>query len=153
MQEYHIEYAGFWMRVTAFFIDMILIAIVTWPILAATYGWDYFNIDRDTTINGTVDFFVSWILPSMVIIAFWFYKSATPGKIALSLKIIDVHTLKRPTKGQFVIRYFSSILSALPLGLGLIWVAFDDKKQAWHDKLAGTLVVRGGTAETEGNDS
>jgi uncharacterized RDD family membrane protein YckC len=30
----------------------------------------------------------------------------------------------------------------LPLFIGLIWVAFDKKKQSWHDKLAGTVVVR-----------
>jgi uncharacterized RDD family membrane protein YckC len=41
-----------------------------------------------------------------------------------------------------LIRYFASILSALILGLGYFWVVFDGRKQSWHDKFAGTVVVR-----------
>ncbi|MEK6734314.1 MAG: RDD family protein [Pseudomonadota bacterium] len=39
-------------------------------------------------------------------------------------------------------RVFSCILSALPFFLGYLWIVFDPKKQGWHDKLAGTLVIK-----------
>ena len=42
--------------------------------------------------------------------------------------------------GQSIGRYFGYYVSTIPLLLGLIWVAFDSRKQGWHDKLAGTVV-------------
>ena len=44
--------------------------------------------------------------------------------------------------GQLIGRYFGYLLSVIPFGLGLLWVAFDKKKQGWHDKMSGTIVVR-----------
>jgi len=41
-------------------------------------------------------------------------------------------------------RYFGYYVSGLILALGFIWIAFDKRKQGWHDKLAGTLVIREG---------
>jgi uncharacterized RDD family membrane protein YckC len=40
------------------------------------------------------------------------------------------------------IRALSCFLSLLPLGLGFLWIAFDRDRQAWHDKVAGTVVIR-----------
>ena len=73
---------------------------------------------------------------------FWIYKSATPGKMITKLVIVDAKTGGKPTTGQFLLRYLGYYVSTVPLGLGLIWVAFDQRKQGWHDKIAGTLVVR-----------
>jgi uncharacterized RDD family membrane protein YckC len=39
-------------------------------------------------------------------------------------------------------RYVGYIISTIPLCLGFLWVGFDSKKQGWHDKIAGTVVVR-----------
>jgi len=39
-------------------------------------------------------------------------------------------------------RYFAYFISTIPLCLGFLWITFDRKKQGWHDKLAGTVVVR-----------
>ena len=47
-----------------------------------------------------------------------------------------------PGTGQWVIRYLAYYLSALVFFLGFLWVAFDRRKQGWHDKIAGTVVVR-----------
>jgi len=41
------------------------------------------------------------------------------------------------------VRYIGYFVSVIPFGLGFIWIAFDSKKQGFHDKLAGTVVVRG----------
>ena len=75
-------------------------------------------------------------------IAFWLYKSATPGKILTKLKIVDAKTGEKPSVGQFLIRYLGFIIALLPFLLGVIWVGFDKRKQGWHDKLASTIVIR-----------
>ena len=48
----------------------------------------------------------------------------------------------KPSTGQLIGRYFGYYVSTIPLFLGFVWVAFDPRKQGWHDKLAGTVVVR-----------
>jgi len=141
------EYAGFWIRVWASIIDTILILIITMPILLSVYGTGYF--DSDKIIQGPLDFFVSWVFPSIAVIFFWIYKSATPGKMAISSKIVNAHTGEKPSVGQFVGRYFAYFISGIPLGLGIIWIAFDKRKQGWHDKLAGTVVIRRKNREPE----
>jgi uncharacterized RDD family membrane protein YckC len=77
-----------------------------------------------------------------MVIIFWIVKSATPGKILLELSIVDAETGGKPSNGQLIGRYFAYYISVLPLMLGFIWVGFDKRKQGWHDKLAGTVVVR-----------
>jgi len=62
--------------------------------------------------------------------------------MAISAKIVDAQTGEKASTGQLVGRYFGYYISGIPLGLGIIWVAFDKRKQGWHDKLAGTVVVR-----------
>jgi uncharacterized RDD family membrane protein YckC len=42
---------------------------------------------------------------------------------------------------QYIIRYLGYYVSIFALGLGFLWVAWDDKKQGWHDKMAGTVVI------------
>ncbi len=141
------KYAGFWIRVWASIIDTILIALITVPILLAIYGVQYF--ESENIIEGPMDFLISWVLPAIAVITFWIYKSATPGKMAISSKIVDAQTGNKPSTGQFVGRYFAYFIAGLPLGLGILWVAFDKKKQGWHDKLAGTVVVRKKNAGSE----
>ena len=80
------------------------------------------------------------ILP-LAVILFWVYKSATPGKMMTGLRIIDARTGAKPTTTQFVLRYIGYYVSMIPLFLGILWVALDPKKQGWHDKIAGTVVV------------
>jgi uncharacterized RDD family membrane protein YckC len=40
------------------------------------------------------------------------------------------------------IRYIGFFISQSAFGLGLLWAAFDPNKQGWHDKIAGTYVIR-----------
>jgi len=140
--EQDLEYAGFWIRVWASIIDTVLIILVTFPLLISVYGTDYFDPEFSSFIAGPADFFISWVFPAIAVIVFWIYKSATPGKMAISAKIVDAQTGEKASTGQLVGRYFSYYISGIPLGLGIIWVAFDKRKQGWHDKLAGTVVVR-----------
>lgn len=137
------EYAGFWLRMWASLIDSILILVVITPLGIAYYGLDtYWQSAEAGTTLGVVDFLLSWIFPLIATMLFWQYRQATPGKILLSLKILDEATGKPMSLRQSVIRYVGYFLSAFFLMLGFIWIAFDKKKQGWHDKLAKTVVVR-----------
>ncbi len=135
-----LHYGGFWIRFVATIIDTILLIVISFPLLLALYGKDYFA--PGTIIRGPADFLISWGLPAVAIILFWSYRSATPGKIILSLEIVDAKTGGKPSTGQFIGRYFAYFISTIPLCIGFLWVAFDRRKQSWHDKLAGTVVIQ-----------
>jgi uncharacterized RDD family membrane protein YckC len=134
------EYAGFWVRTGATLIDSILLLIVTLPILSAIYGADYWESPPHN--QGVLDVFFSYIFPAIAVIIFWVYRSATPGKMALKLVIVDAKSRVKPSVGQFIKRYLAYFISTLPFFLGMIWVGVDKKKQGWHDKLARTVVIR-----------
>jgi len=133
------RYMGFWARVAATIVDNILIILVTLPLLYAIYGAEYFTSEELN--QGTMDILISYILPAIAVIIFWQYKQATPGKMLFNARIVDAKTGKKPSTGQWVIRYLGYIPSTLVFGLGFLWVALDKKKQGWHDKMAGTVVV------------
>ena len=147
-EERQVRYAGFWIRVVAALIDSFWITVVIVPLLFWLYGSGYFAkmLDPDLLnpapmFAGPGDFVVQYVLPAIVIVLFWIARQATPGKMALSLKIVDAQTLGPITKGQAIGRYFGYYVSIFGLCLGLLWVAFDPRKQGWHDKLAGTVVI------------
>ncbi|HIO91440.1 MAG TPA: RDD family protein [Leucothrix mucor] len=141
-QQSSIRYAGFWARAIAAAIDTIIWLIISLPLLYLFYGKGYFVQDINSAfILGPADAIINWILPIIIVLIFWVLKQATPGKILLKMKIIDVKTGRRPTMMQWIIRYVGYIPSTIVFLLGFIWVAWDKKKQAWHDKMAGTAVV------------
>lgn len=133
-----VQYAGFWIRVAATIIDTILLLIVLMPLA-------FLFVDTDAMMaggGGAMAAILNYVAPALVIILFWVYKSATPGKMILKLRIVDADTGDKPSTAQFIGRYLSYYLSIIPLMLGFIWVAFDQRKQGWHDKLAGTVVIK-----------
>ena len=140
-----IEYAGFWIRTGAAIIDSILMLIIVLPLMIAVYGTDYW--DSDSIILGFWDVLINYILPACAVIIFWIYKSATPGKMVTKLTIVDAKTGGKPSTRQLIGRYFAYYVSIIPLGMGIIWVGIDKRKQGWHDKLAGTVVIRSNKAE------
>lgn len=140
MEELDLEYAGFWVRTGAAIIDSVLIFVITFPLLVSIYGWNYF--ESASFIAGTADFLISWIFPAVAVCWFWKNKQATPGKMALSMRVMDADSGDNLTTGQSIGRYLAYFISTIPLGLGLAWVGFDNRKQGWHDKLANTVVVR-----------
>ncbi len=132
-------YVGFWARTWASLIDTVLVVAFTFPLLIWTYGWAY--LDSRALMKGPMDFLISWVLPALAIVGFWMARSATPGKMVISACIVDARSGLRPSWGQLVRRYLGYLISTAPLCLGFLWVAFDSKKQGWHDKFAGTVVV------------
>ncbi len=134
-----VVYAGFWFRALATIVDTIIIAIVTVPLTLAILGPEI--LVNTSFISGPSDFLINWVAPSIYVIAFWAAKGATPGKMALNMKIVDAKSGEALSIGQSILRYLAYFVSMIPFFLGYIWVAFDSRKQGWHDKIAGTVVV------------
>ncbi len=130
----NMRYAGFWIRLLAFLIDSIALSVAS----SLIFG------DKVASIQDgayTVSFNGPYILiPIAYTIGFWMWKSATPGKMLLKLKIVQENSEQLDLKTA-IIRYFSYIISAIVIFLGYIWIGFDAKKQGWHDKIAKTYVV------------
>lgn len=131
-----VEYVGFWPRVGAALVDTLAVMFLVVPLLVWYFGvgWAY--------AAGIEAFVVNWILPGIAVLLFWHYRSATPGKMAISAVIVDARTFGRPTLAQLVARYVGYYVSSIPLFAGILWVAFDARKQGWHDKMANTVVIR-----------
>ena len=135
-----LEYVGFWPRVGAALIDTLLLLFITVPLVTMIYGRHYWT--SADWVQGPADFLINWFLPAVAVVLFWIYRQATPGKMAIGARIVDARTGARPGTGQLVGRYLAYDVSIIPLMAGIVWVAFDPRKQGWHDKLAGTVVVR-----------
>ena len=112
--------AGFWIRMAALLIDLILIGIIFGPAGAGAL-----------------------ILPGLAAYGavMWKFKGTTIGGIVCGLRVVrlDDRPLDWPTT---VVRALGCFLSLAVAGLGFVWVVFDRERQSWHDKIAGTVVVR-----------
>ena len=142
-----IKYVGFWKRTVAVLVDTFLIILVTLPILIWAYGIEYLN--NEHMEKGSLDFIINYVFPTIVVILLWKYYQATPGKMIFKATIVDAKTGGKPTLKQWIIRYLGYFVSLLPFGLGYFWVAFDKKKQSFHDKLAKTVVIQSKVIESE----
>ena len=120
--------------------------------MIAIYGWTYLELYESGAIAGfagPADFILSWVAPAVAVVLFWLYRQATPGKMLVSARVVDAKTGNSLSVGQSIGRYLAYFVSTIPLCLGFLWIAFDLRKQGWHDKLAGTVVVRSKQRATE----
>lgn len=116
--------AGFWIRTAAALLDFIMIAVVL-----GVFG--LFD-------NGPGPLFVTL---AAYCAAMWKFKGTTVGGVICGLRVVRLDD--RPIDwGVAVVRALSAFLSLFAAGLGFIWVAFDEERQSWHDKIAGTTIVR-----------
>lgn len=119
--------AGFWMRAAAALLDVIMVSIL-FGVLDGMFGWFF-------TMTGS---FPVWFAGYNM--AMWASKGTTIGGIICGLKVVRLDD--RPLDaGIAIVRGLGAFLSLAVAGLGFIWVAFDDEKQSWHDKIAGTTIV------------
>lgn len=140
------QYAGFWIRTGACIIDTFILLVIMLFFLMLFYQGDW-DLVLDTGLSEQpsvlwFDIFINYLLPFILTILVWQIWSASPGKILLGIKIVDATTGENLKPLQSVIRYVGYIPSSLVFCLGLIWVAFDKKKQGWHDKIANTVVIK-----------
>jgi uncharacterized RDD family membrane protein YckC len=139
------RYASFGRRAAAMLIDAILLAVLLGILSGALYA--AYGVDPEAVDAGSVEAeedFAAFVLTTTVapIAYFWVLNAVgwSPGKQALRLRIVRADG-QPPGFGVGFARTVCSLLSVLPLGLGLLWVLFDRNRQTWHDKLAGTYVV------------
>jgi uncharacterized RDD family membrane protein YckC len=131
------EYAGFWQRAGAFLIDWLIVVVISVPVVVLAFGAGYFSLEPATR---------AWDLVTMLVlgaavIGFWRTCGATPGKLAMNIRIVDAKTGELPSTGRLVVRLACYFVSAAVLYLGFFWIAIDRRKQGWHDKIAGTVVI------------
>jgi uncharacterized RDD family membrane protein YckC len=142
------RYAGFWIRVAANVLDLLVLAALNQLALLATGGWSALQpgpvIGSFALSLGFAELAVGGILPPIVIIGSWIALGASPGKLLLRLRIVDEPTGGRPSAWQCIGRYFMAAVGMVCVGLGFLWIAIDRRNQGWHDKVARTLVVRHG---------
>ena len=134
------EYAGFWIRVGAALIDSLLFIIVFSIPLTVIYGTEYWT--SSTEVKGFWYSLIQYVVPLVITVWFWTKYLGTPGKLILRLRVVDAQTGQSISTPKAIGRYLGYYVSILPLMLGIIWVGIDKKKQGFHDKLAGTVVIR-----------
>lgn len=127
------DYAGFWIRFGAAFIDGLLTTVVGLVIVYATGG----NYEKQGLMANFLNIVLGWLYAAIMESS---ERQATLGKIAVGIKVTDMHG-NRISFGQATGRHFAKIISAIILLIGYIMAAFDAKKQALHDKMASTLVL------------
>jgi uncharacterized RDD family membrane protein YckC len=138
MNTENLEYVGFWPRVGATVIDILVQLAITAPITYAVYG----RYSEPSHFMGPADLLINLVIPSAAVIALWMRFGATPGKMAMSAKIVDADTGEPLTMGASIIRYLGYIVSMIPFFVGFIWIGFDRRKRGWHDKMANSVVIR-----------
>jgi uncharacterized RDD family membrane protein YckC len=150
-----VAYAGFWLRFVAFIIDAIVIGVAGWIITIPLVG----AIGLRGVLGGRPPFMrpedvfammgmFFWVIVARMVIN-WLYFAlcessawqATLGKKALGLEVTDLAG-SRISFGRATGRFFGKIISGMILMIGYIMAGFTEKKQALHDMMAGTLVIR-----------
>jgi len=131
--------AGFWIRFVAYFLDGLIVGIPGIILLAIAGGA---SKSANGQVSGAVIIvYALWIIAS---IAYFIYFWTRPEGQTLGMKALHLRVVKTDgsqlTIGSAVLRYIGMILNSIIFGW--IWAGFDKNKQGWHDKIAGTYVVK-----------
>jgi uncharacterized RDD family membrane protein YckC len=122
--------AGFWRRLGAAIIDGIIVGIVEAIVAVAA---------------GKAAGYVVGLVFGLAYFTFFHGRTGqTPGDAALGLKVIDFRggTVQPIGYPRALLRWFVSLFSGFVIVLGYLWMLWDPEKQTWHDKAAGSIVVR-----------
>lgn len=141
------SYGGFWLRFVGYLIDSVVVAIPA-GLTGACGGLVMSSFMGERTLSNLYlgALIVGYFL---AIAAIWLYftlmesssRQGTLGKMALGLVVTDMNG-NRISWGKANARYWSKYISSLILMIGYIMAGFTEKKQALHDMIAGTLVMR-----------
>ncbi|XVN41849.1 MAG: RDD family protein [Rickettsia endosymbiont of Argas persicus] len=109
----------------------------------STINEDFYEYLKAGNFNKYIFFNFSNFTTSLLVIGsyfvgFWRYKGATPSKMLMHMKIVDAVTLNRPTLTQLIKRF----LGYVTFPIGIFFILFSSQKQALHDKIAGTVVIK-----------
>ena len=154
------QYAGFWLRLVAVIIDGIIVGVlesfVFIPIMVAL-GLSFFNsttnVDMEDPGNmvGMIAAIVAaagayWILAQAIQILYFSFmeaskNQATLGKMVVGIKVTDTNGQRLDFTKAFL-RNLCKLISNFTLLIGYIMAGFTEKKQALHDMIAGTYVLK-----------
>ena len=147
------EYAGFWRRFWAFFIDSCVLMVVMIPIrliiavpmFAQTFSAD--DISPETIVSAMTAGFAIVFFSTLVNWIYFAYmessvKQATLGKMALGIRVTGLDG-RRISFARATGRFFAHIVTGLTLLIGYLIQPFTDRRQTLHDMIAKTLVLRG----------
>jgi uncharacterized RDD family membrane protein YckC len=139
------EYAGFWIRLGAWFIDWIILAIASTIVYLPVSFTGIFSIDQPATfaIIQVLSTLFNFLIPAAFDTWFVGKYAATPGKMACKLKVVMADG-GRVSFARAVGRHFAKYISGLVLGIGYIMVGFDDQKRSLHDRICDTRVIKSG---------
>ena len=132
-----VEYVGFWMRLAAWFIDLVIIVII-WSVSAVL------SVLAEHFYSGLAAPFglMALLFPWLYYILLTGFRSQTVGKMAVGIKVVRDNG-QVPGLGYAALREsVGKIASAIVLFLGFLWIAWDRRKRGWHDYIAGTHVVK-----------
>lgn len=130
-----VEYMGFWIRVAAALIDLILTGIITGLVGLVLRSLLGFGGDTASNLVGII---VGWTYH----VAFITAKGQTIGKMIVGVQVVNRNG-SIPGFGAVLLREIvGKFLSAIALLLGYLWVGWDKEKRGWHDHIGGTYVVR-----------
>ena len=133
-----VEYASFWRRIGAHIIDSFILNIVATVLLIPVAGALGMG---EPSLPALLGMLVVSLLPLVYWIVFWTRTGATPGKSALGIRVVSSGG-DPVTGGQSVVRCIGYFFSSLVFCLGYLAMLWDDEKRCWHDRMAGTRVIR-----------
>jgi uncharacterized RDD family membrane protein YckC len=139
------EYAGFWIRFGAWFIDYIILAIASAIIVIPFTFLGVFSSDQPAVFITVqlISTILNFLFPACYETWFVGKYAATPGKMACKLRVVMADN-GRVSYARAVGRHFAKWISALILGIGYIMAGFDDQKRALHDRICDTRVIKSG---------
>jgi len=139
----NVIYAGFWIRFVAWIIDAIAIGILTGALAPLAGGSTPVTVETSggVTFSYTTNA-VGTLIGLLYFVGLWAWRGQTVGMIPFNLYVVRVEDGVKPDVVRAFLRYVGLIISFVVFALGVIWVAFDGRKQGWHDKLARTVVIR-----------
>lgn len=124
--------AGFLIRAIAYIVDAIALGIIGSILSGVLSGGNATGTYGFSTLLGLVYFAYFW--------------SVSGGGQTLGMRLFKLKVVKTDGSlldiGGAVVRYIGLVVSFVVIFIGVIWVAFDPNKQGWHDKIAGTYVVK-----------
>ncbi|OGY26800.1 MAG: hypothetical protein A2Z11_02145 [Candidatus Woykebacteria bacterium RBG_16_43_9] len=147
------QYAGFWIRLVAALIDGFILGIIgsiIQIIFGGAIGASILTTQSsDPTTNAGLfaGLLGTAVLLNIAIQIAYFVGltgayGATLGKMVFGLRVLDSNGQKISFEKAALREIIGKWVSGLVFGLGYLWVAFDNKKQGWHDKIASTYVVK-----------
>lgn len=139
---------GIGRRSVAYVIDSLLLSVVGACAgfgVGSVIGVSIGNTNDATNLATLTGYCLGIVLNTFYYVAFWAATGQTIGKMVMGIKVVSTDGTPI-TWAQGIVRYIGYIIGSIVLLLGFAWIAFDDKRQGWHDKMAKTVVVRSDTA-------